>query len=88
MKTFEEAMKLRMASNREQVRAGLEKLERYVSIISEIGQSDTTRSFIMAMVEMSESYPEEMSEDDVYSSVIMSAFVNGVIIGIEMEKSE
>ncbi len=88
MKTFEEAMKLRRAKDRKELAIKCDELERYGSIIQEIGESPTTKTFVLALVEMAHSFPEELSEEDTFLSLIMSAFINGVMVGIEMEKPE
>jgi len=86
MKTFEEAMQIRNARTREQLKAGMELLQRFESLAEEIGRSKTTLSFVMSFLDMP--LPEEMNEESRTLSIMVSIFINGVMVGIEMEKSE
>ncbi len=88
MKTFEEAMELRRAHSRQECEAKAKDIGRFDSIIQEIAESANAKMFIVSMAKMAVTFPEDMTETDVLLSIIMSAFVNGVIVGMEMEKSE
>ncbi len=87
MKTFEEAMRAReVKSPAEADAVGAEVIGRFQSIITEIGNSETAKQFICDASQMP--MPEGISDEDATFSVLMSVFINGVMIGIEMEKSE
>ena len=85
MKTFEEALATRRVKSESQAReAASDIASRYVSLVAEIANSRTAMSLVASNVEAMEDMPEE----DRALSLAMTMFINGVMIGIEMEKTE
>ncbi len=90
MKTFEEAMELRQVHGDEECGSKLQAMDdKYESIIEEIGQSETASQFIFATAELMATAPlPGLNDRDRFLSLMMSLFINGVMVGIEMEKAE
>lgn len=88
MKTFEEAMEQRKVGNLADVFAGVDALNRYQDLIREITTSELTREFLVAMVEAPWNDDQQRSDKEKGWGLLMSAFVNGVMIGMEMEKGK
>ena len=91
MRTFEEAMMLgRVAYGdvKAQLESG-ERMERYQCLADEVSHHPLTAEMLLAvMVGIQSRMPEGSNDHDCLFSVLVSIFLNGVMIGIEMEKAE
>lgn len=87
MKTFEEALATRRVKDVKHAhRLNAEFRGRFESLVQEIIDSEQARSLIETLIEQPLSAEETLS--DGILNLMLSAFVNGVIVGIEMEKAE
>lgn len=85
MKTFEEALATVVVSASDEeltavAPAVVDKALKYSSLAEEIGGNKKVHDMIHALLESQEGEPA--------CSLMTAAFINGVIVGIEMEKSE
>lgn len=86
MKTFDEAISLLAADTQAQHQAAQDRCERFAEVALEAATHPGTMCLVMAMIQHS---PEEGQTPEQHMiSTLITAFINGVTVGIEMERSD
>ena len=89
MVTYDEAIEARHGKTREEL-AARHNYEKYEDILNEVTEHPRTIPMMRAIVSMSveTSLEAGVSPDNIVLSMVMSAYLNGIVIGLEMNKHD
>ncbi len=88
LKTFDEAMEARMVKNRADYdRIGADVMGRFAELMDELANNDYTHDLVASII--ADELGNCAMTDPLLGlqNMVLGAFINGVMIGIEMEKA-